>query len=501
MGTPMPPPFLSRSLLGRGVAIAVFATWAAAALAASGVQVAPGGRRTLVSKDVAGERWAITCEEDGTIVGNVFRPVGGPPSFVWCDRQSDDGNVDPYARISTLDCYGADACVAAPCAVGAGWSFIASVSLPGSFCLPPAAGPTATPEPVPSSTPGPIPTPPLQAEGTWTACDYDYVRNDFGDCDLTRMSLGSRYSHGAAALDGEIYIVGGLSRPPGTPFDASSAILDSVEAYDPIADRWRSDIASLPFPLYEPNVAAAGGRLYVLGFRTGFDGDPSGLVLVYDPERDVWEQRSPMPAGTQRTGSGVAVLDGRIFIAGGSQTGAPRVGDFSAYDPESDTWEVLPNLLAARSSLDAVAVGGVFFAIGGFDRDPSNNPWHDPGSSSAFDAYEPESRRWTSRTQIPRATSSASVPGNKERGGDVLAAEVDGVVYVIGGTASSPSFWPAWQVNDAYDVANDRWTRMTPVETRTAAQAVALGGRIYVVGGYVIWGSTDTIVAFKPPAS
>ncbi len=122
---------LSSSLLARGVAVAVLVS-TAVAFAGSGVQVTRDGKRTLVNKDLSGERWAITCEEDGTITGNVFRPDGGPAAFVWCEPVSDDGNPDPYERIFSLDCYGADACPVAPCGEME-WRFIATAPLPGAF--------------------------------------------------------------------------------------------------------------------------------------------------------------------------------------------------------------------------------------------------------------------------------------------------------------------------------------------------------------------------------
>src|SRR5262245_44950660 len=44
------------------------------ARAQSGTQTTPNGRYTLISKDVAGERWAITLNlRDGSVTGNVFR--------------------------------------------------------------------------------------------------------------------------------------------------------------------------------------------------------------------------------------------------------------------------------------------------------------------------------------------------------------------------------------------------------------------------------------------
>jgi len=66
-----------------------------------GVQFTPDGKRVLVNKDVGGERWAITRNEDGTATGNVFRTDGSDPAFVFCA---------PLDRPNGFACFGADAC-------------------------------------------------------------------------------------------------------------------------------------------------------------------------------------------------------------------------------------------------------------------------------------------------------------------------------------------------------------------------------------------------------
>src|SRR5262249_19034387 len=101
----------------------------------AGLQITPDGKRTHVSKDVNGERWAITRNsEDGTVTGNVFTSDGGDPKFIWCDPISGGGTSNPAALV-TYSCEGADRCSAAPCSPDQ-WSFIAQVTLPESFFLP-----------------------------------------------------------------------------------------------------------------------------------------------------------------------------------------------------------------------------------------------------------------------------------------------------------------------------------------------------------------------------
>ena len=117
-------------------ACGLFAT-AARAQTGSGIQMTPDSRRYLISKDVGAERWAISFNlADRTVTGNVFKTDGSAPSFIWCRITAETPAPEPRESTYTLDCSGADACAAAPCA-SEGWTPIASgLTIDGGFFLP-----------------------------------------------------------------------------------------------------------------------------------------------------------------------------------------------------------------------------------------------------------------------------------------------------------------------------------------------------------------------------
>jgi polyhydroxybutyrate depolymerase len=99
----------------------------------SGVQIPPGGGRTLVSKDVGAERWAITRnDEDGSVTGNVFIQGEPAPRFVFCREIA----TNPSSAEITYDCYGAGPCAVAPCRPDA-WAPLGEVRIPAIFFFPP----------------------------------------------------------------------------------------------------------------------------------------------------------------------------------------------------------------------------------------------------------------------------------------------------------------------------------------------------------------------------
>jgi hypothetical protein len=118
------------------VVCAAICSGARPARAESGTQTTPDGLHTLISKDLGGERWAITLNlRDGTVTGNVFHTDGSAPTFVWCERVSDDGRLDPTAVEIAFRCLASDPCTSSPCDADS-WRLVDTVKLPGEFFLP-----------------------------------------------------------------------------------------------------------------------------------------------------------------------------------------------------------------------------------------------------------------------------------------------------------------------------------------------------------------------------
>ena len=163
----------------------------------------------------------------------------------------------------------------------------------------------------------------------------------------------------AAALDGRIYVAGGLAQ-----FGATRAF----EIYDPAADRWEK-LAPLPGPLHHFGMAALGGRIYVSGGYGGISFTPDkAAVWAYDPAADRWTRRADLPA--PRAAHAMAALGDRLYVVGGV---GPRPAELLVYDPAADRWAVVPAPLPTpREHLAAVALDGRLYVVGGRRRDQGN---------------------------------------------------------------------------------------------------------------------------------
>ena len=108
---------------------------------------------------------------------------------------------------------------------------------------------------------------------------------------LAPVGKGARQENAVAALDGEVFVVGG--------FNDRIQVVGDVEAYDPSRDSWRN-VTLLPQPRHHINAATVAGKIYALGGLGGTNFAASPASWVYDPVDGFWTPIAPMPAGTER---------------------------------------------------------------------------------------------------------------------------------------------------------------------------------------------------------
>lgn len=180
---------------------------------------------------------------------------------------------------------------------------------------------------------------------------------------------------------------------------------------------------------------------------------------------------------TERGGGAAAVLDGKIYVAGGRP---PHGSDFAVYDPVADTWKVLPALPTQRNHLGAAAIGGRILVVGGrfeagFESDRTDR----------LESFDPVSNTWTARAAMPRP-----------RGGVNTVAAL-GCLHVFGGEGNDEAPNGVFPDHDVYNPVTDSWTRLgpMPVPVHGAVGAVFANGLIYLPGGGTsLGGSSGSII-------
>ena len=82
----------------------------------------------------------------------------------------------------------------------------------------------------------------------------------------------------------------------------------------------------------------------------------------YDPRRERWESLPDMEK--PRGGIAAAVVDGRIVVFGGEESGG-TIREVELYNPSTRRWRSLPPMRTPRHGLGGVSRGNRVYAIEG----------------------------------------------------------------------------------------------------------------------------------------
>jgi N-acetylneuraminic acid mutarotase len=230
----------------------------------------------------------------------------------------------------------------------------------------------------------------------------------------------------ALGADGKIYVIGGnptLNRN-------QSSRMNAVEAYDPKTDRW-NNCKSLPVPrtaLCAVAASDAGGRqlLFAIGGRN-FDLPGNGLntVEAYDPRTDSWSTKSNMPLNLHGMTATLGP-DGKIYVLGGTNSKLTDINQVQVYDPAADRWNYCINMPYGQECACSTFIpgdSGEIFVFGG---------WGDLNkiSLSSAVAFNPQTQLWRWLPQLLSPTAGAGAVRVKAPDGTYS-------IYVIGGIPNS----------------------------------------------------------------
>ena len=275
-----------------------------------------------------------------------------------------------------------------------------------------------------------------------------------------------------AALNGRIYLAGGLSPDAGRE---GIGILDRVFAWTPSEPEsgWQ-DIAPLPEPRHHPNLVAHAGAIYAAGGFHAVEGGAWGMLDTmtrYDPETDSWTEMRPLPlpygetvAASLATGLHLATGRQPAGTANAQWTDHADSGAHYVYDASEDRWrEAAPNPNPRNSAAGGV-ISGRLHVVGGRRVNAGNNADHE--------AYDPVSDRWDSLAPMPQSQ------------GGLAAAVAGGRLYAFGGEFFNDQGGGVYPEVWIYDPDHDVWRAGPEMRTpRHGLGGLAIGRDIYSIAG------------------
>lgn len=207
--------------------------------------------------------------------------------------------------------------------------------------------------------------------------------------------------------------------------------------------------------------ASSDGRVFVSGGLNA--GAPLKLVEAYNPAADAWSEVAPLP-GDRFAHASVRAGDGRIYVIGGiTGGGSTLTNSVESYDVSANSWTSVTSMSVVRGAPAAAVAGGKIYVTGGQSG---------PGvAETSGEVYDPAIDTWT-------PIASMATP----RSLHALATGPDGRVYAIGGTNFNAVFIASVE---AYDPETNTWTEVAslPSGRQGLGAATAADGHIYAYGG------------------
>ncbi len=173
---------------------------------------------------------------------------------------------------------------------------------------------------------------------------YDPLTDDWDY--LATLPEAYSWGHTSAVVNDEIYVIGGSHGP-------------HVTKYSPDTDTWTTGLA--PLPVNSSSVAGAtiDGLIYVVGVDDN--------LQIYDPVADSWSLGAAVPKRTWRPS--VSAISGLLYLFGGSTasiSGGGDLPDAQVYDPNTDSWDSIPDMPTNRYWSAAAVNDGTVYVFGGW---------------------------------------------------------------------------------------------------------------------------------------
>jgi N-acetylneuraminic acid mutarotase len=215
---------------------------------------------------------------------------------------------------------------------------------------------------------------------------------------------------------------------------------------------WQA-LAPMPTARQELATAVLNGKIYVIaGFDSG--GASTSTVEVYNPAMNSWAPAQSIPI--QNNHNNAAVAAGKLYTFGGVSNAA------FVYDPALNTWSPVASMNFQHGGTAAVGViNDKIYVAGGAGGGMQQRE---------LEVYDPVANTWTNLAPM-------SVPRNHTGGG-----VINGKLYVVGGRDSTN----APTALEVYDPQSNTWTSLPPMPTgRSGIGVGAVNSELYVFGGEI----------------
>uniref|UniRef100_W5MF97 Intracisternal A particle-promoted polypeptide n=1 Tax=Lepisosteus oculatus TaxID=7918 RepID=W5MF97_LEPOC len=251
-----------------------------------------------------------------------------------------------------------------------------------------------------------------------------------------------------------LYAIGGYTRLQGGRWSDSRA-LSCVERFDSFSQYWTT-VSSLHQARSGLGVAVLEGMIYVVG------GEKDSMIFDcaerYDPVTKQWAAVASL--NFPRCGVGVCPCHGALYALGG-WIGSEIGKTMERYDPAENKWEIVGSMPVPRYYFGCCEMQGFIYVIGGIS---------DEGIElRSAEMYDPIAKRWS------------ALPVMVMRRAYVGVACLNNCIYAVGGWNEALG---SLETVEKYCPEEEKWVEVAPMAmARAGVSVAAVNGLLYAVGG------------------
>lgn len=202
-------------------------------------------------------------------------------------------------------------------------------------------------------------------------------------------------------------------------------------------------------------------------------------IVYYLPSERKWQYLTAIPH-IEQCNYGTAVLENEMYIVGGCYNVCLKeyIHPFGfRYNPITNKWSTIKPMQQDRCRFSLNALGNRLFAVGGVSEHDDDDGLNSESSNSNVEAYDLATDVWTYVTPMPEKRSQHA------------GATLNDLLYISGGLDRQhvqSSFW-------RFDPEECTWTVLPDMLTPRADHSMfAVDGKLYVCGGWYEEQSSDS---------
>jgi N-acetylneuraminic acid mutarotase len=273
----------------------------------------------------------------------------------------------------------------------------------------------------------------------------------------------------------EIWVVGGSN--PSVEGDIGT----SVEVYSTVWDEWRVE-KSLKYSRSDHGAAPVNGTLYVGGglASCGSETCLTSTVESYTPSTASWTAGPALLSARRGLFFASDETNGLLYAVGGVSCNSDcstinYLDTFEVLNVNTGVWSTLPSMPTPRTALSAAVLDGKVYAVGGCGG--QNNDLSKCEPLSVIEVYDPVAQSWTNLSPLksPRHSFTLGLYGTQ-----LIVAGGSSSVGLATGTSLTRSV-------DTYDIIGNEWYNIAfmpdPREGLVRGYSLFVGISMFLISG------------------